>query len=264
LLLAFKRVPPVLAVGLPKEGAKRVEHPLQPRFPFPDQGFPTTSQLGPPRTLIVLGGLVAVLFVVISLDYGTGGNRLLGFLTFVLQLFLFGMGLWLNQASLQEALAWHLLGLYAVLGVILGYGLYVLSSLVTQVTPKEILAYFRDGRGFLRFYRERPGVLLQYLFMAFFEEVLWRKMIQGELSLMFESLPLGLGVAAAFFTLMHFRYFTELPVRWAEFFVFSLILGVLYALSGSLFLVTLVHFLRNLHVTYFGYWDEQQAQAEPS
>jgi membrane protease YdiL (CAAX protease family) len=45
-------------------------------------------------------------------------------------------------------------------------------------------------------------------------------------------------------------------------FVFSLTLGVLYASTGSLFLVTLVHFMRNLHVTFFGHWDEQQAQAE--
>lgn len=209
-------------------------------------------------------GLIAALFVVIALDYGTGGSKILGFLAFVLQLFLFGMGLGLSQASPENGLAWPLLGLYSVLGVTLGYGLYALSSLVTQVTPKEIVAYFKDAGGFFRFYRQKPGLLLQYLFMAFFEEVIWRKLIQGELSLMFGSLPLGVGVTAAFFTLMHFRYFTELPIRWAEFFAFSLILGTLYALSGSLFLVTLVHFLRNLHVTYFGYWDEQQAQAEPS
>jgi membrane protease YdiL (CAAX protease family) len=61
---------------------------------------------------------------------------------------------------------------------------------------------------------------------------------------------------------MHFRYFIELPVRWAEFFVFSLTLGALYASTGSLFLVTLVHFLRNLHVTFFAHWDEQQVQTE--
>ena len=205
-------------------------------------------------------GIVAALFVLIALDYGTNGR--LGLLVGVAQLALFAVGLWQGQASLESGLAWPFLLLYSALGIALGYGLYALSSLATHVTPKEVVAYFREGKGFLRFYRERPGVALSYLLMAYFEEVLWRAIVQGALTEMFSNLSLGILIAAAFFTIMHFRYFIELPVRWAEFFVFSLTLGVLYASTGSLFLVTLVHFLRNLHVTFFAHWDEQQVQTE--
>ena len=205
-------------------------------------------------------GVVAALFVLIALDYGTNGR--LGWAVSVAQLSLFAVGIWQGQASLGSWLDWPFLVLYSALGIVLGYGLYALSSLATHVTPKEVVAYFMEGKGFFRFYRERSGVALSYLFMAYFEEVLWRAIVQGALTEILSSQTLGVLIAAAFFTMMHFRYFIELPIRWAEFFVFSLVLGVLYASTGSLFLVTLVHFLRNLHVTFFGHWDEQQAQTE--
>ena len=201
--------------------------------------------------------LVIVFFACIILDFITKGGSaiLVGFNSIVVC----ALGLWQNSIHIGYSAPLTYGLKYAFLGFALGHVVYVFSSLMTNVTPKEILAYMKQSYKIIGYYTSRPGLFLSFLGMAYFEEILWRAIIQKELIEVMGFSLVGIVATAAFFTIMHFKYFDELPIRWLEFSIFSLFLGWVYLETSSLLLVTVIHAVRNIHVTYFGHWDEEQS-----
>ena len=99
------------------------------------------------------------------------------------------------------------------------------------------------------------NVFLPYLFFGFYQEVVYRGMVQGELVRRWGA-PIGILVANALFTFgpLHWTYFAArasvaLPML-AAIFAIGLFFGVLYRRSGNLWIVAVLHAIGNAYIVW--------------
>lgn len=105
------------------------------------------------------------------------------------------------------------------------------------------------------------NVFVPYLFYGFYQELLYRGMVQLELVRRWGA-PIGIVVANVLYTFgpLHWYYFASrgslaVPMFVAIFFI-GLFFGVLYRRSGNLWIVAIFHAIGNAHIV----WSVGQAQ----
>lgn len=172
----------------------------------------------------------------------------------ILRAFLFGRWtLWLDMSLAAAGLVcvlttgqgadfhlfWMWLPGYFVLGVVI----FVLSSMATTRTP---IPYFQDVLRSIVYSRQRAH--LQVICAAFgtalLEESVWRAIFQTVLSHASGHF-LAIVLVACSFTLLHRHSTSGFTLQWFELLVFSLTLGILFAVTHDLLAVVVVHGVRN-------------------
>ena len=122
--------------------------------------------------------------------------------------------------------------------------LLVASLAFTSLSLRKALvtgpAILRRGLGPAGF---RRRLTLHYLVVSFVEELFWRASVQPLIA----DPRLGVPLVAAVFTLLHcLEQRRRLRLLWAlDLFGFALVLGLVFQLTGSLYAVALLHFVRN-------------------
>jgi membrane protease YdiL (CAAX protease family) len=87
--------------------------------------------------------------------------------------------------------------------------------------------------------------------VSLIEELIYRVAAQGVLLAMTGSPWIAIGVTALLFSMVHRHFFYNHVVDSLEFLAFSLLLGVLYHVTGSFMLVVMIHMVRNIEIVYF-------------
>lgn len=139
----------------------------------------------------------------------------------------------------EIAISWQHLPTYVVLGTLL----FVLSVNITTDYPTS---YFRQVLRSIR-YRGRSiqkEVAWSAVTIALSEEVVWRVVLQTVLSVTVGTF-VSVAIVAASFTLLHRHRTLGFNIQFAELFIFSLILGMLFALTHDVMAVMVIHIVRN-------------------
>jgi len=143
------------------------------------------------------------------------------------------------------------------LGLVIGHIIFSASTLITHQSMEDAWETLKDIRDLWRFIWESPNVLSRYLTVGVGEEIIWRMaaqpMLIGLLAAFIQpayAVTAGIVVIAILFTVCHDQMLRKAwPVK-IEFVLFSLLLGVIYHVTGSLALVIIIHTLRDIEIVY--------------
>ena len=94
------------------------------------------------------------------------------------------------------------------------------------------------------------GVWIYGVLTALWEEWVWRVSLQSIFLLFFGNF-LSIMVTAVLFTLSHVHRFQGRAIRIIEFFVFSILLSLIFAITHHYWIVVLIHFIRNVLTVFF-------------
>ena len=143
---------------------------------------------------------------------------------------------------------------WVILGLVFGhlvFGISLLFSHRSLETTAEIARYVLDFRAPARFAARSPRQLFACLDISLIEELVYRVAAQGLLLAATGRPWIAILVTAVVFSAVHRHFFYNHIVDSIEFLAFSLLLGALYYVTGSLMLVVLIHAVRNLEIVYF-------------
>ena len=142
---------------------------------------------------------------------------------------------------------------YIPIGLVLGHFLFGFSLLVTHRELRDAAAHVLDWQALWHFLVENPNLLFRFVAVSFTEEIIYRAVAQPLLIGWTSSVAVGIVLTAAAFSVVHWHFFRNPFGQSLEFFAFSLLLGGLYLLTGSLSLVVVIHTVRNLEIVYLEY-----------
>jgi len=144
-------------------------------------------------------------------------------------------------------------------GLLAGHAIFGMSLLATHHSLHDARQHLSNVRGVWDYIVENPQVLMQFLSVSIGEEIIYR--VGGQplaISLFGGRAALGIVAVAIGFSLVHEHFFRNDFSQSAEFLVFSLVLGVLYYVTGSLVLVIVIHAVRNIEIAML----EHEARVE--
>lgn len=162
----------------------------------------------------------------------------------------------LGNALLVFALAlnWRAFGgtppfrpLLVVAAVLCGQLLYMFAVLATKLSFRKAVSAAIPSVHVVTSCRRRPLLLAQCLFVATYEEFLWRATAQPLLGQLLGNPAAVILIIAVLFTFLHQRMFTH-NIERAEFLVFSVVLGSIYHATSSLLFVVIVHAIRDINI----------------
>jgi CAAX protease family protein len=138
------------------------------------------------------------------------------------------------------------------------------SYFIQAVIIANVVFPMAVGSGLVRTFTEQPAstvlwlTFIPYLFKGFFQEVLYRGMLQTELVRRWGTLT-GITVSNAFYTFgpQHYRYFTTRPSlavpMFGAIFGIGLLFAVIYHRSRNLWIIGIMHAIGNAYmVTVLG------------
>lgn len=149
------------------------------------------------------------------------------------------------------------------LGILLGHGLFFLSLLLTHRRAGDVWRVFISLREILQFMVRVPAFSVRMVGLCFVEELVYR--VTGQ-SILIRLLPyewMAILLTAVAFSLMHGHFFRSGWGSALEFFLFSLLIGMIYAFTLSIALVVMIHFVRNLESSYLDYHAMLQEGLDP-
>ncbi len=171
---------------------------------------------------------------------------------YLLQFVLLVMALWWTaQAGLFTRALWSPVDIIA--GLTLGHLLFAFSLLITHQHAGDVARHLVDFRGIGAFMKSAPELLFRFVGVCVIEELVYRAAAQDILTLRSGAPALAIIVTAMLFCVLHYHFFSN---GWAcaiEFFLFSLVIGVVYYYTYSLTIVTLAHLARNVESAYLEY-----------
>jgi membrane protease YdiL (CAAX protease family) len=166
-------------------------------------------------------------------------------LNFVLGNVLFLLALALNWRAFRGTPPFRPVLIFVAL--VCGQVLYMFAVLATKRSLKEAISAAMPSSNIAVLCRYSPLVLLQYCFIATYEEFVWRATAQPFLERLFANAGTAVLVTACLFTLLHQKMFTHAIER-VEFILFSAFLGLIYYLTSSLLFVVVVHVIRDINI----------------
>ena len=135
-------------------------------------------------------------------------------------------------------------------GLVLGHIVFGFSLLAVHRVPGDAWALFLDLPALAGFLKECPNLITKIFVLSFTEELIYRVAAQTLLIHATGSALPGIVLLAVVFALTHRHFYRNGRGEAIEFLAFSLLLGALYHVSGSLILVTLIHAMRNLEIAH--------------
>ena len=143
---------------------------------------------------------------------------------------------------------------WVILGLLAGHAIFGISLIFSHRSLdslQDIAAYAVDPRPLGRFVGQSPRQLFACLDVSLIEELIYRVAAQGALLALTGNPWIALGVTALVFSVVHRHFFYNHVVDSVEFLAFSLLLGLLYHVTGSFMLVVMIHTVRNIEIVYF-------------
>lgn len=143
---------------------------------------------------------------------------------------------------------------WVILGVLAGHAVFGVSLCFSHRSLKSlqrIARYMVDVRPLARFAGAAPPQLFACVDVSLMEEIIYRVAVQGALVALLGSPAAAIVIVAIVFSVVHRHFFYNHVVDSVEFLAFSLLLGVLYYMTGSLMLVVMIHTVRNFEIVYF-------------
>ncbi len=137
--------------------------------------------------------------------------------------------------------------LFIFLGLFLGSLMIPFSVFVSKLSLKETIKFCSNLSYIAPFYKNNLNLFFAQFVAAFYEEFFWRGALQTFLGANY----IAVIIVAIVFTIRHIEVLCDNFWRMFDFFLFSLILGLIYLLTKSLMFVILLHFIRNLGVTFY-------------
>ncbi len=127
-----------------------------------------------------------------------------------------------------------------------GQLLFFLSLVLVNWSVKKAWNAIKLSLGFKRYYFNFR-IILYYLVISGFEEVLWRATVQ---KLMGDTI-IVIVLTSLFFALRHIRKSkTMYVIELLDIFLLSCVLGLLFLATHSIYLVTAAHTVRNINLSY--------------
>lgn len=154
---------------------------------------------------------------------------------------------------------------WVILGLIAGhliFGVSLIFSHRSLDTLRDIGAYVVDPRAVARFVGSSPRQLFACLDVSLIEELIYRVAAQRALLALTGSVEVSIGVTAIVFSVVHRHFFYNHVVDSLEFLAFSLLLGVVYHVTGSFMLVVMIHTVRNIEIVYFDHATRPDSAAQ--
>ncbi len=153
---------------------------------------------------------------------------------------------------------------FIALGLALGHLMFGCSLLITHRSWQDTWSYLSGIGTVWDFAMRSPMVLSRFLRGAIGEELIYRAVAQpivvglaaffiGE---NYWSAAIGVGVVALLFVAIHHEFYSNSSWQAAEFIGFAILLGLLYHLSGSFILVTVIHAVRNIEIAHLEYLEK--------
>lgn len=143
---------------------------------------------------------------------------------------------------------------WVILGIVAGHAVFAVSLVFSHRsldTLRDIFQYATDPRPLGRFLGQSPRQLFACLDVSLIEEMIYRVAAQGVLLALTGEPWVAIGVTAIVFSVVHRHFFYNHVVDSLEFLAFSILLGVLYHVTGSFMLVVMIHTMRNIEIVYF-------------
>ena len=170
----------------------------------------------------------------------------------VLQFALLAMAiLWVARLGLFSRWLWSPVDV--VVGLILGHLLFSFSLLITHQHAGDVVRHSLDVRGITAFLKVSPEMIFRFAGVCIIEELVYRAAAQDILTLKLGHPLPAMIITALFFCVLHQHFFRNGWACAAEFFLFSLAIGVVYYWTYSLTIVALAHLTRNLESAYLEY-----------
>ncbi len=142
---------------------------------------------------------------------------------------------------------------HILLGILAGHLTFAVSVWVTHRNSRDAWQHFTHIGPILHFFKESPALLLRFLFISVVEEIIYRGALQPLLIAWTGSPAWSILLVAILFSMVHWHFFRNRAPDSLEFLAFSVLLGVLFHLTGNLALVIMIHTLRNLEIVYLEY-----------
>lgn len=141
-----------------------------------------------------------------------------------------------------------------IIGLIIGEVLFFFSlSLIKLSLPEGFKLFLLDLGKFLKYHFSHIMVVLRYLMISTYEEVLWRGTIQYLLFVYLGKWGWAIFLTSVLFSLVH-QYKEEIYLLEAfELFLFSCLLGYLFVRYNSIYFVIIVHAVRNINISCLKY-----------
>ena len=136
------------------------------------------------------------------------------------------------------------------LGMFLGVVVFCISFFSTTSNPLDNFKFFLQNMFSTTITEEfKRNVFIQGA-TACWEELFWRMCIQGVFVRFFTPYIAIVTTACLFWCVHTHQFKTSIP-RMIELFLFSIMLGVLFELSQSLMVCSVIHFVRNILIVSF-------------
>ena len=140
--------------------------------------------------------------------------------------------------------------MYIGLGLLGGHAIFGLSVLATHRSWRaagEMLGQFGP---LWRYVADNPMVLFRVATASVAEEIIYRGAAQPAFIRLTNSVAGGILIGAVVFSLVHSHFFRNTAAVSVEFAAFSIALGVLYHVTASLTLVSVIHGMRNIEIHF--------------
>ena len=165
----------------------------------------------------------------------------------------------LNYMGFNKFTAWSLLGVVAIYSV-LPFNGWVAEWNENIVFPESLKALEAKLKAMHELYGSTSDTLMEGsslalsilifgLLAAVSEEVLFRSVIQKALVSLFKNAHIGILVTAIIFSAFHMDFFGFFPR-----FIYGLLLGYMFWLSGSIWSTILMHFVNNSVIVVLEYY----------
>ncbi|MBI5095770.1 MAG: CPBP family intramembrane metalloprotease [Candidatus Hydrogenedentes bacterium] len=148
-------------------------------------------------------------------------------------------------------------------GLLAGHLIFGLSLLITHRSWRDAASHFFDVGAIWNYTMDSPIILTRFLSVSVAEELIWRVVAQPLLISVTGNVVAGITIVAVGFSLVHRHFFRNPLLVSFEFLCFALLLGCLYAYTGSLILVIVVHAVRDLEIAYLEYLIKVEELGDP-
>ena len=158
---------------------------------------------------------------------------------------------WVAQAGLFTRYLWSPVDIG--IGLALGHLLFLLSLLITHQHLGDVVEHGLDITGITGFLKLSPELVFRFAGVCIIEELVYRAAAQDILIYRIGHPAPAIIITALFFCVLHQHFFRNGWTCAVEFFLFSLVIGMVYYYTHSLTIVALAHLVRNLESAYLEY-----------
>lgn len=135
---------------------------------------------------------------------------------------------------------------HIALGILLGHVLVGASLCLVSLSLRQARKVPSLISGALSVCAARPDIVLHYLMVAVYEECVWRVAVQSRLGWSCSAIVL----TSLLFTLAHFRLRKAPVMVTVDLFLFSIVLGYLFTVFQAVYLLIVVHLVRNVDLCF--------------